>query len=137
MRFYVATRLENYEEQRELARRLISAGHRQTYDWTVGLENVFAGTFADLWQLKSEHQMHTTGLAELQGVTSADLVVAILPGGRGTHVELGIALGSGATVVLVTPPGFEMAVPFYRAADFLVTQEGDWMGRVVEAIEEA
>ena len=33
---------------------------------------------------------------------AADLVIVLLPGGRGTHTELGIAIGAGIPILLHT-----------------------------------
>lgn len=40
-------------------------------------------------------------LAEERGIVEADVVVVLLPGGFGTHSELGIAIGRGVPIVLV------------------------------------
>ena len=37
---------------------------------------------------------------EAKGVLSAEIVIVLLPGGFGTHAELGIALGSGKRIIL-------------------------------------
>jgi len=81
--FYIATRLENFEAQRELARCLKALGHTQTYDWTEH----------GAVQSGGPTRIRQVANAEAQGVVAADLFVALLPGGRGTHCELGVALG--------------------------------------------
>jgi nucleoside 2-deoxyribosyltransferase len=42
-------------------------------------------------------------LAELAGVREADVLIVLLPGGYGTHVEIGAALGLGKPVILHAP----------------------------------
>ncbi len=83
MRFYIASGLENFDNVRSLAARLKSLGHEQTYDWTKhgSVQNSPA-----LWPEVSQ--------AEVNGVLAADLVIVLLPGARGTHAELGLAIAN-------------------------------------------
>lgn len=85
MKFYVATAFANKEQQREVARALQGLGPawRQTYDWTVN-ERARAGGAELMARVTAE---------EIDGIVAADLVVVLLPGGRGTHVELGVVAG--------------------------------------------
>lgn len=83
MKFYVASSLNNAEQVRIVARMLRNAGHEQTYDWTV---HGSVQSEPDRWP--------TVAGKELDGVTDADVVVVLLPGGRGTHTELGAALAA-------------------------------------------
>jgi len=73
-----------------LAGMLKQAGWVHTYDWTVHDLNVIP----DLKMLKS------IGRDEFQGVKDADVVIVLSPQGRGTHVELGMAIGLGKAVYL-------------------------------------
>ena len=82
MKFYIASKLENYENVKKLSNFLKSAGWEHTYDWTV--HGSVKETNIDT--LKSVGQM------EFDGVKNADVVIVLTPQGRGTHVELGIAL---------------------------------------------
>lgn len=84
MRFYIASRLENAAMVARLRDDLIKHGH-----WTI---NGSVRGDADA--------LRQTALAETRGVEAADVLVALLPGGRGTHVELGIALGLGKAVII-------------------------------------
>lgn len=90
MKFYIASRLENAEEVKRVANVLKAAGHEQTYDWTAH------GSVED----EGEPRMAEVALAETNGVANADLVLVLLPGGRGTHTELGIAIGRGKAILL-------------------------------------
>ncbi len=91
MRFYIASRLENAEAVKKVASVLKAAGHVHTYDWT------------EHGSVKGEGQARLEQVAEneLQGVLSAEVVIVLLPGGRGTHTELGIALGAGCTNIII------------------------------------
>ena len=91
--FYLASGLENASQVSAVAARLRAAGWQQTYDWTV--HGSVAGTGA--------RRIAEVAAAESKGVMEADVVVVLLPGGRGTHVELGMAVGRGIPVVLYHP----------------------------------
>lgn len=82
MRFYIASRLENAETVKKVADILKSAGHIHTYDWTVH------GSVQNEGQERIAEVAHN----EVSSVITADLVIVILPGGRGTHTELGLAI---------------------------------------------
>ena len=80
---YVATRLENADEARAIAGALEAHGWRCAYEWWRH------GSVQDDGPVR----IREVAIAEMQAVARADLVIVRLPGGRGTHVELGIALG--------------------------------------------
>lgn len=82
MKFYIATGLENANNHNLVRDALVELGHEITYDWT---------THGAMW-MHGPVVMEETAKKELQGVYDADFVVVILPGGRGTHVELGAAI---------------------------------------------
>ena len=90
MKIYVATGLENAPKARELMEMLRAAGHTITYDWAE---------HGPVWR-EGSARLREVGMAELAGVTQADAVIALLPGGRGTHTEIGAALASGKPVLL-------------------------------------
>lgn len=81
MNFYIASRLENAEMVKQMANVLKAMGWRHTYDWT------------EHGSVQNEGEERITEVAEneLQGVRDADVVIVLLPGGRGTHAELGAA----------------------------------------------
>lgn len=91
MKFYVASGLENAGQAQKVADALKAAGHVQTYDWTRH------GSV----QERGEQVICQVGRAEKDGVLAADLLVALLPGGRGTHMEMGIAMGAGGKRILL------------------------------------
>jgi nucleoside 2-deoxyribosyltransferase len=90
MKVYIATRLERIAEQQLVVGWLRAAGHEITYDW--GAHGPALG--------KGLGYVAEVARAELNGVLSADIVFALLPGGRGTHFEIGVAVGVGVPVVL-------------------------------------
>ena len=107
MRVYIATKLENTEAHNRVRDELAVDGWHLTYDWT---------THGPVWR-EGHKRMGEVAVAELKGVRDAAVVVVLLPGGRGTHAELGMALAFGKPVVLaVTAPGqyeAENACAFY------------------------
>lgn len=82
-RYYIASGLDNVDKVRELKSVLDAAGWEHTYDWTVHGAVYGAGL----------EKLAETAEAEVKGVFTAPLFIALLPGGRGTHNELGIAIG--------------------------------------------
>jgi hypothetical protein len=99
VKFYLASGIENAENAKTLRDQLVARGHKQTYDWMVH------GSLA----AESPARWRATSADEVDGVTSAYVLVALLPGGRGTHVEIGAALGRGIPIVLVGAEEFEKA----------------------------
>jgi hypothetical protein len=89
MRFYIASKLENVARVRQLAEELENWGWKCTYKWYE--HGKVLGSALDLATVASE---------EYCGVARAELFIALLPGGRGTHVELGIAHMAGCSIVL-------------------------------------
>jgi nucleoside 2-deoxyribosyltransferase len=89
-RFYIASSLSNAEAVKALRNDLVDAGYRSAYDWTVH------GSVQHM-----PHKWTEIAEAEIEGVFDADFVVVLLPGGRGTHVELGIALARSVPIILV------------------------------------
>ncbi|MCM3280223.1 nucleoside 2-deoxyribosyltransferase [Exiguobacterium sp. MER 193] len=88
MRFYVGSSFSNIEEVRFIRDHLLAFGHTHTYDWT---QNARAASIDALRAIGEE---------EVAGIQTADFVVILLPGGKGAHVELGIALGTNKPVFL-------------------------------------
>jgi len=87
MKTYIATSIARVKDQQDLADALKGMGVDLTFDWTRH------GTLAGKPHPVVAH-------AEITGVVEADFVVVLLPGGRGTHAELGAALASGKTVFI-------------------------------------
>lgn len=91
MNFYIASGLKNKENVQYVAAHLKASGLTHTYDWT---QNGRSDSFEEL---------KIIGEAERKGVLDADFLIVLLPGGKGTHVELGIALGQSKRVYLYSP----------------------------------
>lgn len=100
LRFYVASGLDNAAAAKRLASALEQRGHKATYDWTTH-GSVFSTART---QIENVFRMAHTAVAELGGVEDADVVVVLLPCGRGTHVEMGAALAQRKPVILGGAP---------------------------------
>lgn len=81
----------NIDGVREIQAAFRAAGWTVTYDWTE--HGVLTGC--------GEMRRARAALDEVAGVASANVLVVRLPGFRGTHVELGIAIGAGIPVLIV------------------------------------
>lgn len=88
MKFYIASSFKNIDKVKYVAKILREKGFTHTYDWTLN-ENV-----TTLEELK------VIGQKETNAVIEADFVVVLLPAGKGSHVELGIAIGNGKKIYL-------------------------------------
>lgn len=92
MSFYVAGKLGNVEMVRKVSQRCVERGWGAcTYDWTA--HGSIMGQGEDSYRRLAE--------IELGAVLEAKFVVVVMPGGRGTHVELGAALASGKLVYIL------------------------------------
>lgn len=105
MNFYIGSGLKNWEPVCYYAQKLRESGWKQTYDWT---KNVRAAQ-ADLRKYAE---------LERQGISDADVVVILLPAGRGAHAELGMALAQRKKIFLCAERkedwSEENAVAFYE-----------------------
>jgi nucleoside 2-deoxyribosyltransferase len=91
MNFYVASSFKNKDNVRSVASELKKEGFCQTYDWTINDR-------ADSMEL-----LASIGEKERNAVANSDILVVLLPGGKGCHIEMGMALALGKTVYLYSP----------------------------------
>lgn len=90
LKFYISSRLGNRDQVRHLASRLAHSGWTQTCDWTR-----FDGSSA-----QGPDGLRGIGEREYEGVRAADVLIVMTPQGRGTHIELGMALALGKRVYI-------------------------------------
>lgn len=110
-RFYICTGFGNKIQHNYLRDALVELGHEITHDWTF----VVHGESDD-----PDWTQHASD--DAQGVADADFVPVILPGGLGTHTEMGMALALGKPIFLLTIDpylrdkidGNECPSPFYH-----------------------
>ncbi|WP_449539733.1 nucleoside 2-deoxyribosyltransferase [Ferdinandcohnia sp. Marseille-Q9671] len=88
MKFYIASSLNNKVNVRYVSKRLKEKGFIHTYDWTQN-ENV-----------TTLEELREIGQKETNAVLEADFVVVLFPAGKGSHTELGIAIGNRKKVYL-------------------------------------
>ncbi len=89
-RFYLATRKDRLDQAAPLLDALRAKGWKRTFAWiNQDLHN--RGEHANIAQ------------AELAGVREADVLIVLLPGGYGTHVEIGAALALEKPIIIHAP----------------------------------
>lgn len=110
-KFYIASSFKNTEAVQYVAEQLKEKGWCHTYDWTenAAVKEQRAFTIDELIEI---------GQQEKAAITESDFVVILLPGGKGTHIEMGIALGLGKKIYLYSEDGavdrLEMTSTFYH-----------------------
>lgn len=107
MKFYVGSGMKNCELVNYYAKILKENGWNQTYNW---VENVNADV--------SIEDMTEYAKLESKGIVDSDVVVILLPAGRGAHIELGMALALNKKIFLCSATkdefSIENTVAFYR-----------------------
>lgn len=107
MKFYIGSGMKNCEKVNHYAKLLKEKGWEQTHDWVKNISD-------DI----SKEDMVKYATLESQGIVDADVVIILLPGGRGAHIELGMALSLNKKIFLcsVTEEDFsiENTVAFYE-----------------------
>ncbi len=90
MKYYIATTLSRAGDHNIVRDGLNQCGHEIVYDWTSH------GSVKST----SKERLREVCLNELKGLSNSDFVAVLLPGGHGTHLELGFSLASGKRVFL-------------------------------------
>jgi hypothetical protein len=98
-RFYLATRKDRSDQAAVLLEALKARGWERTFEWTPQDEASTEG-YGEI------------ALKELAGVQEADVLIVLLPGGFGTHVEIGAALALGKPVILHAPNRKTLETPY-------------------------
>ncbi len=109
MKFYIASGLQNKEVVRDVANQLKEKGHIHTYDWT---KNEHISTIEELREI---------GQKEKEAVLEADTVIVLLPGGKGTHIELGLALGQEKRSTFIHQ--LQISINLMQQALFIIYQK--------------
>lgn len=91
MKFYIASSRINKEKVRYVSKKLKEEGFIQSFDWTQN-ENI--ATLEELADI---------GQKETNAVLESDFIIVLLPAGKGSHTELGIAIGNRKKVFLYSP----------------------------------
>lgn len=90
MNYYIATSLSKMKDHNLVRDSLKKFGHELSYDWTLH------GSVKSV----SKERLQEVSISELKGITEADYVIVLLPGGNGTHIELGFAIATGKKIFL-------------------------------------
>ncbi len=90
-KIYIASSLANWARVRGLWEKLAKLhGIYPTYDWTEFGEAIYGDGDTIIPEgIKSQGDLGKIGWDELVGVLEAEYLLVVLPGERGTHVELG------------------------------------------------
>ena len=107
MKFYIGSGMKNWELVNNYAKLLKENGWEQTHDWVKNISD-------DI----SRDDMIKYASLESQGVADADVVIMLLPGGRGAHIELGMAMALNKKIFLCSTTeeefSIENTVAFYE-----------------------
>ena len=89
MKFYIGSGFKNAELVNEFSKKIQSHGWEHTFNWTKYISEY--ETIEDLIKYSELEQ---------KGIEQADAVIIILPAGRGTHIELGMAIALNKKIYL-------------------------------------
>ncbi len=90
MKYYIATSLSRMGDHNLVRDAFSALGYEISYDWTSH------GSVKST----SKERLQQVAINDLKGVSGADFVLVLLPGGHGTHLELGYSIASGKRVFL-------------------------------------
>lgn len=127
MKFYVGSGMKNCELVNYYANLLKENGWEQTHDWVKNVSD-------DI----SKDDMIKYASLESQGVVDADVVIMLLPGGRGAHIELGMAMALNKKIFLCSTTeeefSIENTVAFYELPKIiqLVGNADDNVKKIIE-----
>ncbi len=112
MKYYIATSTARASHHNLVRDLLKEQGHELVYDWTAH------GSVRET----SVERLRAVATVELQSIANADFVLVLLPGGKGTHTELGFSLACKKAVLVHSedPLAFEIgpeACAFYHHPD--------------------
>ncbi len=107
MKFYIGSGMKNCTLVNYYAKVLKDSGWQQTYDWVKNVNDD-----VDINDMREYAQL------EKQGIVDSDVVIILLPAGRGAHIELGMALALGKKIFLCSTTkeefNIENTVAFYE-----------------------
>ena len=107
MKFYIGSGMKNCELVNYYAKILEENDWKHTYNWAKNING--DETIKDLIEYSKLEQ---------QGIIDSDVVIILLPAGRGTHIELGMALALNKKIFLCSETkeefSIENTVNFYQ-----------------------
>lgn len=99
MNFYIGSGMKNCELVNYYAKILKENDWKQTYNW---VENINKDV--------SIEDMTVYAKLESQGIIDSDVVIILLPAGRGAHIELGMALALNKKIFLCSEAKEEFSI---------------------------
>lgn len=127
MKFYIGSGMKNCELVNYYSKVLKENGWHQTYDWVKNVND----------DVVIEDMIEYAKL-EREGIINSDIVIILLPAGRGAHIELGMALALHKKIFLCAETEAEFSikntVAFYELSDIvkLVGNADDNVKRILE-----
>jgi len=127
MKFYVGSGMKNCELVNYYAKLLKENGWEQTHDWVKNVSD-------DI----SKNDMVKYASLEAQGIVDSDVVIILLPAGRGAHIELGMAMALNKKIFLCSTTeeefSIENTVAFYELPKIiqLVGNADDNVKKIIE-----
>lgn len=107
MKFYIGSGMKNCELVNYYSKVLKENDWQQTYDWVKNVNDD-----VDI------AEMVEYATLEKQGIVDSDVVIIVLPAGRGAHIELGMALALSKKLFLCSATeeefSIENTVAFYE-----------------------
>src|ERR1700688_3579612 len=98
-RFYIATRKDREAQANTISDALKALGWQRTFIWTAQ-------------DVGDKDQYAMVAQQELDAIRDAEVLIVLLPGGYGTHVEIGAALALGKPVILHAPDRKTLDSPY-------------------------
>ena len=95
----IASSTDNVECVRRVAEMLQRLGHAVTCDWFSEKVRKPDGMLKEM----NHVALATMGINEINGVMNCDICLALMPGGNGTHFELGMAYGMKKKIIIFDP----------------------------------
>ena len=99
MDFYVGSGMKNCELVNYYSKKLEEKGWKHTYNWAKNING--DETIKDLIEYSKLEQ---------QGIIDSDVVIILLPAGRETHIELGMALALNKKIFLCSENKEEFSI---------------------------
>ena len=112
MKFYIGSGFKNCDLVNYYSKALEEKGWKHTYNWAKDIKS--DETIEDLIEYAE---------LEKKGIIDSDVVIILLPAGRWTHIELGMALALNKKIYLCSSDGkdfeIENTVNFYQLPNMI------------------
>ncbi len=111
MKFYIGSSFKNADLINYFSDKLCEHGLIHTYNWA---KNIIENETVD--------DKIDASLKEIEGIEDADIVIIIIPAGRGTHIEMGMALAFNKKIYMCAMDEKEFSeatVNFYELPEII------------------